>query len=382
MKSSRSLAAALAAGALIAIPAAASAAPSASAHVSASAVVTAQTVQADKALDRALAMFTKGADRAALNSFHQSRMHLAKAMSATAKLTNKAKTDKARAEAAKAWGVIAMQRDENLAQLVKIIEKVNAKTDKIVAKVLLADTKHRDVAISVIQDLINAGVTPQAEAGLNRIIAALSTGRAAEIGAQVGLLTETKLPEAAQQSVAIAIQTNVAAQARVAAVLDELIPQLPEDARAELEKALKLVKAQLAAAAEMMEQVTNLLPPFIRPLIEGVLHDIQELVDAITAPLVSGEVVTPPEAPATETPVPGVPTIPGVEIPQVPMPFPIPLPDFVLDIINSFLPGGLPMETSGFQLPFVSDFLGGMFGEGGFLGGFFGGGSTGGGFFG
>jgi hypothetical protein len=375
-KSSRSLAAALAAGVLIAIPAAASAAPSAPADVSYSAVVKAQTLRADKSLDRALAMFTRGADRPALNNFKQSRRHLAKAMSATAKLTNRAKTDKSRAAAAKAWGLIAMHRDENLTQLVKIIDKANAKTDKVVAKALLADTKHRDIAIGVIQDLINAGVTPQAEAGLNRIIASLSTGRAAEIGAQVGLLAETKMVEGAQQSVAVAIQANVAAQARVSALLTELIPQLPADARADLEKALELVNAQLTAAAKMIDQVAEFLPPFVRPLIQGVLAEIQELVNYITAPILSGEA-----PPATETPVPGVPTIPGVEVPQVPLPFPIPLPSFVLDIINSFLPGGLPMETTGFQLPFVNDFLGGMFGEGGFLSGFFGGGSTGGGFF-
>ncbi len=372
MKSSRTLLAAVAAGALIAIPATASASEGPSA-----ADVKSYTAKADVSLDRAIAMFTRGNERPGIKAFRQSRAYLGKAKAISAILAKVADTDAERAEAARAWQFIALERDENLAQLVKLLEKVNAKTDKMVATALLADTKHRDAAIGIIQDLIDAGVTEKVEAGLNRIIAALTSGRAAEIGAQVNLLAEVKLPADAQKSVALAIQANLGAQARVAAVLDSLIPQLPEESRAQLEKALDLVNEQLAAAAEMMDDVADLLPPFVRPMVQGILEDVKAMIEAITAPWV--------EAPSTGTPeVPETPETP-VEVPQVPVPFPIPMPSFVLDIINQFLPGGLPVPGSEFQVPFVQDFLNNFFGENGFMSGLFGGGTgggTGGGLFG
>jgi hypothetical protein len=373
MKSSRTLAAAIAAGALIAIPATASASEGPSA-----ADVKSYTAKADVSLDRAIAMFTRGNDRPGVKAFKQSRAYLGKAKALSVLLAKTADTDAERAQAARAWQFVALERDENLAQLVKLLEKVNAKTDKLVATALLADTKHRDAAIGIIQDLIDAGVTEKVEAGLNRVIAALTSGRAAEIGAQVNLLAEIKLPADAQKSVALAIQANLGAQARVAAVLDSLIPQLPEESRAQLEKALDLVNDQLAAAAEMMDDVADLLPPFVRPMVQGILEDVKAMIEAITAPWV--------EAPTTGTPeVPEVPETPGVEVPQVPVPFPIPMPSFVLDIINQFLPGGLPVPTSEFQVPFMQDFFDNFFGENGFMGGLFGGGtggSAGGGLFG
>jgi hypothetical protein len=373
MKSSRTLAAAIAAGALIAIPATASASEGPSATD-----VKSYTAKADVSLDRAIAMFTRGNERPGIKAFKLSRGYLGKAKSIAAALAQGADTDAERAAAARAWQFIALERDENLADLVKLLEKVNAKTDKIVATALLADTKHRDAAIGIIQELIDAGVTDKVEAGLNRIIAALTSGRAAEIGAQVNILAEVKLPADAQKSVALAIQANLGAQARVAAVLDSLIPQLPEESRDQLEKALDLVNEQLAAAAEMMDDVADLLPPFIRPMVQGILDDVKEMIAAITAPWV--------EAPSTGTPsVPATPETPGVDVPQVPVPFPIPMPSFVLDLINQFLPGGLPVPATGFQIPFMQDFFDSFFGQNGFMSGLFGGGTgagTGGGLFG
>lgn len=369
MKSSRTLVAAIAAGALIAIPATASAADGPSA-----ADVRAHTKKADVALDRAESLFARGNVRVGIKSFRQSRMHLGRAKNIATKLAKSADTDLERSRAAIAWRFLAQERDENLNELVALLEKVNARTDKLVATALLADTKHRDKAIGVMQDLIDAGVRPKTEAGLNRIIAALTSGRAAEIGAQVNLLAETKLPAVVQKRVALSIQANLGAQARVAAVLDSLIPQLPEDSRAQLEKALDLVNDQLAAAAEMMDDVADLLPPFIRPMVQGILEDVKEMIAAITAPWV--------QAPATETPpvpaTPETPATPGVGVPQVPLPFPIPMPSFVMDIINQILPGGLPVPTQGFQLPFVQDIFANFFGENGFMSGLFGGTGNGG----
>jgi hypothetical protein len=383
MKSSRTLAAAIAAGALIAIPATASASEGPSATD-----VKSYTAKADVSLDRAISMFTRGNHAPGLKAFRQSRAYLGKAKALSTKLTKSADTDAERAQAARAWQFLAVERDENLAQLVKLLSKVNAKTDKIVATALLADTKHRDAAIGIIQDLINQGVTSNVEAGLNRVIAALTSGRAAEIGAQVNLLAEIKLPADAQKSIALAIQANLGAQARVAAVLDSLIPQLPEDARGQLEKALDLVNQQLEAAADMMDDVDDLLPPFVRPMVQGILNDVKDMIQAITAPWV--------QAPGAETPSTGTPTTdPGTPttVPQLPLPFPIPMPSFVMDIINQILPGGLPILGGGTQtpdtpvpgvpVPNVQDIFSSFFGPNGFMSGLFGGGtSTGGGLFG
>lgn len=373
MKSSRTLAAAIAAGALIAIPATASASqgPSASA-------VKSYTVKADTSLDHAVQLFNRGNDATGIKAFKQSRFFLGKAKALSTLLTKTADTDAERAQAAKAWQFLAVERDENLAQLTKLLSTVNASTDKIIATALLADTKHRDAAIGIIQDLIDQGVTSSAEAGLNRIIAALTSGRAAEIGAQVNVLAEVKLPVDAQKAIALAIQANLGAQARVAAVLDSLIPQLPEDARGQLEKALDLVNQQLEAAADMMDDVDDLLPPFVRPMVQGILNDVKDMIAAITAPFV--------QTPGTDTPTTGTPgtdpTTPTTE-PQVPVPFPIPMPSFVMDIINQILPGGLPIPSTGVPVPGMQDFFNSFFGQNGFMSGLFGGGAgTGGGMFG
>jgi hypothetical protein len=373
MTSSRTLAAAIAAGALIAIPATASASEGPSATD-----VKSYTAKADLSLDRAVAMFTRGNDAPGLKAFRLSRAYLGKANALSTLLTNNADTDAERAQAARAWQFLAVERDENLAQLATLLEKVNAQTDKIVATALLADTKHRDAALGIIQDLIDQGVSENAEAGLNRIIAALTSGRATEIGAQVNLLAEIKLPNDAQKSIALAIQANLGAQARVAAVLDSLIPQLPEEARGQLEKALDLVNKQLEAAAAMLDDVDDLLPPFVRPMVQGILDDVKDMIAAITAPWV--------QAPVAETPSTGTPTT-DPETPatgsQVPMPFPIPMPSFVMDIINQFLPGGLPVPTSGIPVPGMQDFFNSFFGQNGFMSGLFGGGAgTGGNIFG
>ena len=365
-KSSRTLAAAIAAGALIAIPSTASASPAAPS----TAQVKAYTVKADVALDRAVAMFTRGNDRPALRSFRLSRAYLGKAKSISSRLTLGADTDVARTWAAQAWCLLAKERDENLAQLVELLKKVDAKTEKIIAAALLADTKHRDAAIGVIQELINAGVMPWTETSGNRLISALTSGRAAEIGAQMNVLAEVKLPADAQRAIAVAIQENVGAQARVAVVLNGLIPQLPEESRAQLQRALDLAYAQLAAAAKLMEDLADLMPPFVRPLIVGILDDVKQMIEAITAPLVGAT----PSAPASPPvpPTPPTPATPGVDVPNVPVPFPVPMPSWVLDIINQYWPAGMPVPPTGIPAPGMEGFWESFFGENGFMSGFFG----------
>lgn len=360
-KSSRTLAAAIAAGALIAIPATASASP----ERPSAADVRSYTVKSDNALDRAVVLFSRGKERHALKSFRLSRAYLGKAKALAAGLAEDAESTAARTRAASAWRFLALERDQNIARLVKLLERVDAQADGIVARALLADTKHREAAIAMIQGLIDAGVSPAGEAVMNRLITALASGRAAEIGAQVGALAETELPPAAQQAVAKAIQSNLGAQARVAVVLDTLIPQLPEDQRAHLQKALDVARAQLAAAADMMDGVAAMVPPFVRPLIQGILADVQRMMEAITAPWLG-----PPSAPAPPPPAPPAPATPGA--PLTPWPFPVPMPSWVMDLIEQHWPGGVPGIPAGFPMPGMEGFWEAFFGPDGFMSGFFG----------
>jgi hypothetical protein len=168
----------------------------------------------------------------------------------------------------------------------------------------------------------------------------------------------------------VAIQENVGAQARVAVVLNGLIPQLPEESRAQLQRALDLAYAQLAAAAKLMEDLADLMPPFVRPLIVGILDDVKQMIEAITAPLVGAT----PSAPASPPvpPTPPTPATPGVDVPNVPVPFPVPMPSWVLDIINQYWPAGMPVPPTGIPAPGMEGFWESFFGENGFMSGFFG----------
>ena len=359
--SSRTLAAAIAAGALIAIPATASAASGPS-----GAVVKAYTVRADAAMDRAVSMFASDHDRAAMRQFRMSRAWLGRAKMMSARLAESAETDGQRTRAANAWRLVAEARDANLAMLLALLEKVDASTDRIVASALLADTKHRDAAIAVIQDLIDAGVTPKAESKLGELITSLTSGRVEEIGAQVNALAEIKLPTEAQKAVAMAIQSNLDSQARVAAVLDGLIPQLPAASRAQLQAALDLVYEQLEAAADAMDDVIDLMPPFVRPLIQRMLTDVKAMIEAITAPFL-------PAQPTTPTTAPPPPPPPPTTTPPPPPPPPA-MTGWMWDMIKQWWPAGFPMPAAppNAPAPGMEGFFDAWFGPNGFMDGFFG----------
>ncbi len=361
--SSRTLAAAIAAGALIAIPATASAASGPS-----GAVVKAYTVRADAAMDRAVSMFASDHDRAAMRQFRMSRAWLGRAKMMSARLAEAAETDGQRTRAANAWRLIAEARDANLAMLLALLEKVDASTDRIIASALLADTKHRDAAIAAIQDLIDAGVTPKAESKLGVLITSLTSGRVEEIGAQVNALAEFKLPTEAQKAVAMAIQSNLDSQARVAAVLDGLIPQLPAASRAQLQAALDMVYEQLEAAADAMDDVIDLMPPFVRPLIQRMLTDVKAMIEAITAPFLPAQ----PTTPATTPPPPPPP--PTTTPPPPPPPA---MTGWMWEMIKQWWPAGFPMPAAppNAPAPGMEGFFDAWFGSEGFMGGFFGGAS-------
>ena len=364
--SSRTLAAAIAAGALIAIPATASAAQGPS-----PAAVKAFTVRADAALDRAVTMFDNDRDRAAMRQFRLSRVFLGKAKMISTRLSMAAETDAQRTRAANAWRMVALERDENLEQLLALLDKVDAHVDAIVANALLADTKHRDAAISIIQDLIDAGVSPSVERKFGELITSLTSGRVSEIGAQVNALAEVKLPNEAQKAVAMAIQSNLDSQARVAAVLDGIIPQLPAASRAQLQAALDMVREQLEAAADAMDDVLDLMPPFVRPLIERILTDVQAMIAEILKPFAPEK----PATPTTSTPVPPPP--PPTTTPPPPPP-PAAMANWMWEIIKQWWPMGAPTSAPpNTPAPGMDGFFDAWFGPEGFMSGWFGGRSAG-----
>jgi hypothetical protein len=359
--SSRTLAAAIAAGALIAIPATASAAQGPS-----PAAVKAFTARADAALDRAVTMFDHDHDRAAMRQFRLSRAFLGKAKMISTRLSNAAETDAQRTRAANAWRMVAIERDENLEQLLALLDKVDAHVDAIIAHALLADTKHRDAAVAIIQDLVDAGVSPSVESRFSQLITSLTSGRVSEIGAQVNALAEVKLPNEAQKAVAMAIQSNLDAQARVASLLDGLIPQLPAASRAQLQAALDMVREQLEAAADAMDDVIDLMPPFVRPLIQRMLTDVQAMIAEILKPFL-------PEKPVPATTTPVTPPPAPTTTPPPPPP-PAPMANWMWDFIKQWWPMGAPMPTTPVNAPApgMDGFFDAWFGPEGFMSGFFG----------
>src|SRR5712691_7532771 len=151
--STKSLAAALAAGALIALPALGSASPQ-----SALEQVKTHTDRAQSALTKAQTLFGKGKDAQAAQSFGRSRSELGIAASEAAKLIRTASTSAERVEAAKALRLVASQRARNLPTLAQLTIPAQGAVESQIAQAALADTTGRDKAIGILTSI--AGKVP------------------------------------------------------------------------------------------------------------------------------------------------------------------------------------------------------------------------------
>lgn len=378
MRTHRLLAAALAAGAIAALPTAASAAPVSVGDVAM------HTTQADAALDRAAALLDRDRQGPALAALNRSRVALGQAQRLTDGMVGRARTDAARTRAAKAVQRVGQLRDRNLTQLVAMLQDSDPRADRAITRALLADTVARDTAIGVLQGLIDAGVAPRAEGGLARAIAALSGGRAQEVGDQAQALTELTLPRPAEVALARALSRNLAGQAQASAILAALLPQLPPSAQAEVQEALDLLNAQLEQAVQQVEAVTADLPPGVRDMVNGIVAQAFAIagrplgalpgvpggpgVPGIGAP---GALPNPADLiPALPNPndlVPQLPGVPGGVVPQLPNPNDL-IPDVngLIPDVNGLIPdvNGLIPDVTGL-IPDVNGLVPGVPGVGG-----------------
>jgi hypothetical protein len=264
----RALGAALAAGALLALPAAASAAP-----VDAAAKVAAHTDRADAARDRATELFTAGRERAAVNAVNRSRIALRHALKVSVKLVRKADTDEERGVAATAVIAVGAQMDANVPALVGLLETADwARADLLLAKSALADAKGRERAVAILKELVEEGLSDEAEAAVAAAIAALATDRAAEIATATEVLSDPDVSAAAGRRIRQAIVVSLRGQERAEAILKYLMTQLPDAAQDGLQRALDAVGAERERSAEGLDEASERMPEGVRKFVDGLVR--------------------------------------------------------------------------------------------------------------
>jgi hypothetical protein len=264
----RTLGAALAAGALVALPAAASAHP-----VDAAAKVTAQTERADAALDRAADLFAAGRERPAVGALHRSQAALRHAVKTTARVVRKADTAEERGLAASAVITVATEMDEEIPTLVGLLDTArSARADLRLARAALADARGREKAIEILNDLVEAGLPAESQAAAAAAITALSTDRTAEIAKATAALQDPDTSAATGRTIRLTITVTLNGQGRAADILRQLIEQLPDAARDGLQRALDAVRAEREQSAEGLDEASERMPDGMRKFIDRLAH--------------------------------------------------------------------------------------------------------------
>ncbi|MDX6556840.1 MAG: hypothetical protein QOD86_3035 [Miltoncostaeaceae bacterium] len=271
----RALGAALAAGALVALPAAASAHPGHGSGNAADAVakVTAHTERADAALDRAADLFADGRERPAAGAVHRSQAALRHAVKTTARIVRKADTDEERGVAATAVITVATEMDEEIPTLVGLLDTAqSARADLRLAKAALADARGREKAIEILNDLMEAGLPAESQAAVTAAITALSTDRSAEIAKATAALEDPDTSEATGKTIRLTIDVTLDGQERAADILRQLIAQLPDAAKGGLQRALDAVSAEREDSAEGLDEASDRMPDGVRKFIDRLAH--------------------------------------------------------------------------------------------------------------
>lgn len=329
----RALGAAIAAGALVALPAAAAASP-----ISAATSVAASTERADSALAKAGSLFEAGKDRQALKSLNRSRAELGKATAAAAKLVRTAGAPSERAAAATAVRLVATQRDENVAELAKMLAQTDsAGAERSIAKAALADVKGREKAIGVLQGLLVKGMPDKAALAINRAIANLSADREDEVAEATEAVSEGEVSRQAVRTMTRVIDESLRGQARAATTITALLETAPAAAKPGLQRALAAISGQQRSAATGLKQASAHMPAAVRSFVDGIIRR------ALGGSPVGGETTTGGVSVPTG-PSAGVPAGPpaGVPMPGLPVnvPVSIPLPSIPVDVPFGPLAGG------------------------------------------
>lgn len=252
--------------------------------------VRAHTSRADAALDRAVGLFERNADKRGSRELARSRRELGKATAEAAKLRRTAQTPKQRSAAARAAALVANQQDENLDQLVEVLDEVEGKVENSIAKAALSDTRGREKAIAVITALLERGVPDKAASGLARALGALAQNRDDEIQAEGETLAEGEVSEPNEHTVARALKANVEGQSSASDKLAQLIADesMPAESKPGLQRAYDAVAAEHGNVADILSRLSDSMPDSIRSFVEQVItqarSDAQEMRDNRPAP--------------------------------------------------------------------------------------------------
>ena len=307
----------IAVGALAAVAAVAPA-TTASAHINVAVTsVKAHTDRADSALDRAVSLFERNADRRGSRELARSRRELGRATAEAAKLRRDARSSKQRANAARATALVADQQDENVEQLVGVLDKVEGRVENTITKAALQDTRGRDKAIAIITALLKRGVSEKAETGILRALAALTTDRDDEVVEEARALVSEDVTRSGKRTVARTVGANVRSQSKAAAKLAELIadPDMPAESKPGLQRAYDAVIAEHGSVAFILARFSDRMPASIRSFVEQIITqartDAQGMRENRPAPPMGGGAGSRPTGPGSTGGPGSIPTPPA-----------------------------------------------------------------------
>jgi hypothetical protein len=240
--------------------------------------VRAHTDRADAALERAVALFERDADRRGSAELSRSRRQTGLATAEVAKLRRSADSRTERTEAARAQSLVGEQQDENVEQLVGALDETEGRVESKIAQAALADTRGREKAIAVISAVVSRGVSEKAAPRLTEALAALATDRDQEVEAKSAALTSEDVSAKAKSSLAKSVEASVQGQAKAAERLAALIvdEDVPVAAKPGLQRAYDRVAAEHGTVVDILSRLSERMPASIRAVVEGVVQQGRE----------------------------------------------------------------------------------------------------------
>lgn len=234
--------------------------------------VQAHTDRADSALDRAVALYEKNADRSARRAYATSRKEMGLAKAAAAKARRQAHTSSEQVKAAKAQELVADQLDSNVEELVGVMPEAPARDENKIASAARADTKGREKAIGVLTVLLTK-VPEQARTAIAKALAQLSTNRDSEAKAEARTLTSKHVSNKNKRRVMSALRTSVDGQVTASQTLALLIASsdMPAESKQGLQTAYDNVTAEHGSVADILSRLSSRMPAFARTFVEGII---------------------------------------------------------------------------------------------------------------
>jgi hypothetical protein len=234
--------------------------------------VTAHTDRADAALDRAVAQFKSGSDRAARKAYATSRKEMGLAKAAAAKARRQAATPDEHAAAAAAAAVLGTEQDQNIEKLAAAVIPAGGADENKIAAAARADTQGREKAIAILTVLL-AQVPEQARTGIAKAIAALSVDRVEETQIEAKVLVSKNVSEPNKRRLASAVKTSIDGQDKASDTLAALIASadMPAESKPGLQKAYDAVTAEHGTVADILSHLSDRMPAFVRTFVEQII---------------------------------------------------------------------------------------------------------------